>query len=271
MKTRKNGFTLIELLVVVAIIATLISILLPALSGARAQSKSLKCLTNVRSMAQATQMYLDSNRDQFPVRNNSATGGGAIFNAFLPSRTILLFDKRPIDIFACPTDEHDVRLYTAGDAGGTDQNALGIGELYNLDVNAKVRYSYGINNMTGINPVTQAEQQLFNPNRGAYAKPSDTLLYADSTFFNARAHNVTVNDESRLKGRVANANAPYLFNTLSSIPTEYGAVVKGAKRHPGGSNIVFMDHHGEPVSQQDCFTKVLYSWTEPVQPTTPTP
>lgn len=57
-----RGFTLIELLVVVAIIALLISILLPALKGAREQAKRTYCLANVRSIGQAVEYYSGENR-----------------------------------------------------------------------------------------------------------------------------------------------------------------------------------------------------------------
>jgi prepilin-type N-terminal cleavage/methylation domain-containing protein/prepilin-type processing-associated H-X9-DG protein len=60
------AFTLIELLVVVAIIALLIAILLPSLSRAREQTKSVKCLSNLRSLGQGVMTIASSNRDVLP-------------------------------------------------------------------------------------------------------------------------------------------------------------------------------------------------------------
>jgi prepilin-type N-terminal cleavage/methylation domain-containing protein len=57
-----RGFTLIELLVVVAIIALLISILLPSLQGARDQGKRAKCLANMKSIATGSIAYATEDR-----------------------------------------------------------------------------------------------------------------------------------------------------------------------------------------------------------------
>lgn len=63
---RPGAFTLVELLVVIGIIAVLISILLSALSKARAAGKQTQCMNLMRQYGTAFTMYANDNKGAYP-------------------------------------------------------------------------------------------------------------------------------------------------------------------------------------------------------------
>jgi len=69
----RRGFTLIELLVVIAIIGILAAMVFPVFARARESARKAVCLSNVKNIALAIQMYLADNNDTFPTLEHGAT------------------------------------------------------------------------------------------------------------------------------------------------------------------------------------------------------
>lgn len=66
MSRHRSGFTLIELLVVIAIIAILASILFPVFARAREKARQSACLSNVKQIVLALDMYAQDYDEMYP-------------------------------------------------------------------------------------------------------------------------------------------------------------------------------------------------------------
>ena len=123
---KRKAFTLVELLVVIGIIAVLVSLLFPAMLGARESAHRVKCLANLRSLVQAVSAYGGDNNRCLPFPNldmggtqPAAVGGqvppGWLYRAPAQARldelgnraresgSLWTYLKKP-DAYRCPLD-----------------------------------------------------------------------------------------------------------------------------------------------------------------------
>jgi prepilin-type N-terminal cleavage/methylation domain-containing protein/prepilin-type processing-associated H-X9-DG protein len=136
----RKGFTLIELLVVIAIIAILAAILFPVFLNAKASAQKANCMGNVRQMAFAFMLYLQSNNECFP--EGIACKPGKFYdpqspanyirqkNAVMPGYTIITSDGvnrnyyvswmdaiypylKSLNVFICPSIKQNTAHWVA--------------------------------------------------------------------------------------------------------------------------------------------------------------
>jgi prepilin-type N-terminal cleavage/methylation domain-containing protein/prepilin-type processing-associated H-X9-DG protein len=172
-----RGFTLIEVLVVVAIIALLVSILLPSLSAARRQAKTATCAVNLRTIGQALIFYLQANQDIIP-----AAGAGGFESLHRYVQKVSISSSHPtspwlgnnpvvyVPWFLCPGDEIP---HTTGEV----LHRLPDGTI------RKVEYclSYGLNtDLSYVKRPNQAPPNGILRKMSAVKRPSSIVSYCDA-------------------------------------------------------------------------------------------
>jgi prepilin-type processing-associated H-X9-DG protein len=152
----------LELLVVIAIIGILVGLLLPALRGARRSAQTTQCLSHLRQLSLALQMYVNDHNGRLPALQNRASTNDplpAVDTVLLPgvngNRTV----------FGCPSDHK--RLF----------ETTGTSYFWNFTVNGQdVDRMFSI--VGGTEPTRiplLSDKEAFHPD----TKDGVNILYAD--------------------------------------------------------------------------------------------
>jgi prepilin-type N-terminal cleavage/methylation domain-containing protein/prepilin-type processing-associated H-X9-DG protein len=105
---RSKGFTLIELLVVIAIIAILAAILFPVFAQARARARAISCVSNLKQIGTATNMYVQDYDETFPCGWGEPNGSAMWRMTIQPyiqkygSQTDFYSTQGTFGVFVCP-------------------------------------------------------------------------------------------------------------------------------------------------------------------------
>jgi prepilin-type N-terminal cleavage/methylation domain-containing protein/prepilin-type processing-associated H-X9-DG protein len=161
---RQRGFTLIELLIVIGIISVLAALLMPALSRARAQAKRISCISNLRQMGFAIQMYLSENDSRYFDYYTDIPGGGRLWYFGLEPNygTVREEGERELDVGKSPLWEY------YGTVGGIE-----LCPSFDYELGIYKRKFTGASFGYGFNIC------LFGKNESQVRDPSRTLMFAD--------------------------------------------------------------------------------------------
>jgi len=225
----RSGFTLIELLVVIAIIALLLAILMPALQRVKRQAEATTCLSNLKQIGVAAELYA-YDYDRFIPRGS--TGSNPIwFMQFLP----YVGQKHN------QGDYKSVKIYRCNSFPSTGSGLRGV-------PNKLQTVCYVMNDWTFSGRNDNSGTSIGKPTKlSVFRRPAQTIYMAD-------------NEDGDWRPIIESENSPEIIRCDIFIKThlpdsESHHINDGRRvareRHNKGCNVLFIDWHSEYVAAED--------------------
>jgi len=253
---KRRAFTLIELLVVIAIVGVLTSMLLSAVSSAKAKAHRVKCASNLRQLYFANALhagdygyYVPAASDMFSANLNRWHGGRTSqsepFDA--SEGPLAPYLGKTGEIRACPSF-HGFETSTEGanafeaSCGGYGYNAMGVGSQ---------AYSYGYTKL-GLER---------GASYGSLAQPAKTVMFCDAAFPQPYGNPKYLIEYSFAE--------PYHALSSGTPPSESDSMSQASIhfRHQRKANVVWCDGHvsAETMDAEysDKFTEFNVGWFGP--------
>ena len=270
---RACGFTLVELLVVVAIIATLIGLLLPAVQSAREAGRRVQCANHLKQVGLAVIQFHDQSR-AYPMGRNVTTEFGqswsfrllplleeqAIFNALVPDTTVPMWDdrnagamRRPVSTYFCPS-----RRVPAADRdfdnSGQPPIKAGVAAAGDYAANPGTSLHYASGTTSPLDPKSAGPIHTYSRVRAAQVTDGLSKTFAVGERHVPKAdQSIAVSIQQWAQGDTAffAADSPYTCfrdpsRGLATSPDDLSRRKFGSM-HPGVTQFVLLDGHVEPI------------------------
>jgi prepilin-type N-terminal cleavage/methylation domain-containing protein/prepilin-type processing-associated H-X9-DG protein len=267
----RAGFTLIELLVVIAIIAILAAILFPVFTKAREKARQTACLSNLKQIGTAANMYAQDYDDTFVGSiTESSPSANIFFWQILPpyiqnastSATDGFNTSANVQakggVWVCPSADGDETV--AGGAGGGQRvTYIAAGPVF-----------WWSRSSTG--------GRAGGPPLAEFTSPSSTAWLTDAALFNRNnPDRVVVQRGDPAPGSSGNLGTIYRgpaamgsFGASEAATAAYDPNSKGegrpgapsvgrrvSERHSGGANYCYVDGHAKWVKGETAFNSVV--------------
>jgi prepilin-type N-terminal cleavage/methylation domain-containing protein/prepilin-type processing-associated H-X9-DG protein len=209
-----RAFSLVELLVVMAVIGVLAALLMPVLGKAKATAKRADCVSNLRQLGVATQLYWDDNGGNcFSYYFGATNSGQILWFGWLGAGAE---GHRPFDLslgaLAPYLSGSDVRLCPVLDPGLAHFKPKGTNVIFSYGCNS---YLFGGPGQTAVNAKK-------------ISRPADTALFADAVQVNDFQPPASHSNPMLEEWYYVDSNAVY---------------PNGHFRHAQRANAVFCDGH----------------------------